>query len=74
MNTTEFLTLAEELVEADAATLTLDDELESIGWDSLSNVEFIAQVDATYGVTVDAQQLADCVTLRDVAALAGPAS
>jgi acyl carrier protein len=70
VNTAEFLSLAEELVEAEPSSLTLADDLESVGWDSLSNVEFIAQVDATCGITIDAQRLADCVTLGDVAGLA----
>ena len=49
-----------------AGALSLDDELDDLGWDSLSIVEFIARVDVALGVTVDAQRLADCTTIRDL--------
>jgi acyl carrier protein len=74
MDTTAFLAMAKDLTTIDGATLTLDSELRDVGWDSLSNVEFIALVDAECGVVVDAGRLADCVTLGDVHALTVPVS
>lgn len=66
MNDAEFLTLAEELVEAEPNTLTLDDDLDDIGWDSMSNIEFIATVDTRLRLSVDAERLNDCRSLRAV--------
>jgi acyl carrier protein len=74
METSDLLALVHELVEADDVTVTLDDDLDDLGWDSLSNVEFIARVDAVLGIAVDAQRLADCTTVRDVHALTLPTS
>jgi len=69
MDTTAFLDLAHELVDADKGTLSLDDRLADVGWDSLSDIEFLARADAATGVPVDASRLSRCSTLRDVLAL-----
>jgi acyl carrier protein len=76
VETSDLLALVHDLVEADvsATALSLDDELDDLGWDSLSNVEFIARVDVALGVTVDAQRLADCTTVRDLHDLTLPSA
>ena len=69
MDTAAFLHLAHDLVDAEPGSLGLDDRLADIGWDSLSNVEFIAHVDLDHGVALDASGLDACTTLEDVLVL-----
>ncbi|MBF4575747.1 acyl carrier protein [Frondihabitans sp. VKM Ac-2883] len=69
MSDFEFLALCEYILDAAPQTLSLDDQLVDIGWDSLSAVEFIAHVDDRTHIVVDASALADSTTLNDVAKL-----
>ena len=56
------------LLERDPGTLQGPELLESIGWDSLSVISFIALVDEEMGFTVNPSALAKCKTLDDVMA------
>lgn len=69
MDTDAFLELVAVILEVDSGTVSLDDNLESIEWDSLSNLGFIAEVDERAGVEIDADELAKAVTVRDLQAL-----
>ena len=69
MDEKALIELVADILQVDASGLTLDDDLKDAGWDSLANVEFIANVDETAGVTVDADELADAQTVRDLHAL-----
>lgn len=67
MDAEDLLKLVATILEIDE--VTLDGDLEELGWDSLSNLSFIAEVDETTGVTIDADQLAEAKTVADLKAL-----
>lgn len=71
MSETELVSLIEEILEAPAGSVTPDSDLEDLGWDSLSNLSFIAIADDRYGRTVDPQDLARAETPSDLAELLG---
>ncbi len=66
MTKSEFLAMIEEILETDAGSLNLDARLEDLGWDSLSDVSFIAEVDSTLDMEVNANQLVKCETVADL--------
>ena len=62
----DLLLLVASLVEAWEGKLRMEDSLESIGWDSLTNLTFIAKVDELLGTHVDADLLSKALTIRDL--------
>lgn len=66
MNEVEFLTLVAEILETQSSTLSLSSELDSIDWDSLSNLSFIAEIDSKLNKKIDAQLLEDAATISDL--------
>lgn len=73
MDQTDFIQLVEETLEVRPGTISLDDNLKSIDWDSLADISFIAAVDDNLGITLDAQGLNACETPRDLLALVSAA-
>ncbi|WP_404431827.1 acyl carrier protein [Microbacterium lacus] len=69
MDDTALLNMVAEILEVEASELALTDELDALGWDSLANISFIADVDTATGVTIDADKLADARTIADLHAL-----
>jgi acyl carrier protein len=60
----------ERLCELPADSLTRSAVLTEIpGWDSLRVVEFVATLDSEYGITVDFEKMAGCVTVGDLSDL-----
>lgn len=66
MNETALVQLVAEILEVDVSEVALTDELESLGWDSLANISFIAEVDSVAGVAIEADALADATTVADL--------
>jgi acyl carrier protein len=72
MTKRDFLDKIEEILEADAGSITGDESLDDLeGWDSLAVISFIAMVDETFGITLQAQKIADANTLQDLMSLIG---
>lgn len=69
MDEKALIELVADILQVDAEQVSLSDDLKDAGWDSLANVEFIANVDEAAGVTVDADDLADSRTVADLLAL-----
>ena len=69
MTKQDFLKLIEEMLEADPGSLSGDEPLETLIWDSLAVVSFIALADEHLGVAVSPQALSEATTLADVLAL-----
>lgn len=69
MDEKSLLKIVAEILEVEIDEVSLSDELEAIGWDSLANISFIAEVDTAAGVTIDADALAEAVTVADLHAL-----
>lgn len=73
MDEQTFLQLVADILETDVAEVALDSDLDALGWDSLSNISFIAEVDERVGVTIDPDALADAKSVADLRALASGA-
>ncbi|MCE7480328.1 acyl carrier protein [Microbacterium profundi] len=71
MDEKAFLELVAEILEVDVADVNLTDELEEIGWDSLANISFIAEIDDAIGVEINADELAKVKTVADLKGLTG---
>lgn len=69
MSDSDLLALVDEILEVPPGTVTMDSDLEELGWDSLSNLNFISIVDTRYRATVDPVQLARSATPRDLMSL-----
>ena len=61
--------LVAEILEQPIDAITLDSDLEELGWDSLADLSLIAIADERYGVAIDPQALADSETPADLAEL-----
>lgn len=70
MDETTFLQTVAGILEVEAEQVSMTSELDGLGWDSLSNISFIAEVDDRTGVTIDPDALAEAVTVADLYALA----
>lgn len=73
MDEQTFLQLVADILEVDVADVSLSGDLDTLGWDSLSNISFIAEVDERVGVTIDPDALADAATVADLQTLAAGA-
>jgi acyl carrier protein len=73
MDEQTFLQLVADILETDVADVDLTGDLDTLGWDSLSNISFIAEIDERVGVTIDPDALAEATTVADLRALASGA-
>jgi acyl carrier protein len=67
----EALAVVAEILEVSGDSFTESDDLETLGWDSLSDLNFISIADERFGITIDAKQLAEHETPADLAVLLG---
>lgn len=65
----QVIEIVAEIVEKDRAGLTGETVLESLPWDSLAAVSFIAAVDEKFGKTLAPRKLASCRTIEDLVAI-----
>ena len=59
----------EEILDVDQGSVSMADSLESLKWDSLANLSFIAEIDTRLDVTIDADALARSTRPADLLAL-----
>jgi len=72
MTKNEFLKELEEVLEADAGTITGEQVLADLAaWDSLAVMAFIAMVDEKFSMTLSASKLAEAKTVGDLISLLG---
>jgi acyl carrier protein len=72
MSINELCTLLAKVVNEEPAAISPETILASLpAWDSLGVVMWIAEIDETFGVTLQAKQITECRTTRDLAALLG---
>mgnify|MGYP001253787821 CR=1 FL=1 len=71
MTREEFLQSLDQALDLPAGTLKGGEKLEELdSWDSVAMVTFIALADEHSGVNVAPRQIASCVTVNDLLALA----
>ena len=66
MTIAEFLSLLEEVVEAEQGSVHPDLGLDEIGWDSIAHLSMIAEIDRRVGVAIDSGALSKARTVGDV--------
>lgn len=71
MTQAEFIALVEETLEADAGSVTLEQNLEDLGWSSLATMTFMALVDEACDHVVSPKAIAAAVTVKDLLPLMG---
>lgn len=72
MNKAQFFQLLDEMLELDPGSIRSGQRLADIPkWDSLAIMGFIALLDEHFGLSVPATKINECVTVDDLAALAG---
>jgi acyl carrier protein len=65
-----FLERVAEALRAEPGSIQEGNQLQKLeGWDSIGALSVIALIDEHYGITVEAQELADCRTVADLVAL-----
>lgn len=69
MEEAQFLTLIEEVLEVDSGSININMSLESVDWDSLSNLTLISLLDSQHGKQIGAQQLQEATSLSDLYSL-----
>jgi acyl carrier protein len=69
MSAFDIRALVAEILEQPVETVSLDSDLEALGWDSLADLNLISIADERFGITVDPQALADSETPADLDAL-----
>jgi len=71
MKRVEFLKLLDELLELEPGTLRGNEALDSIPWDSLALIGFLAMADAHFGLVLTAKDVLKCESVADLMKLIG---
>ncbi len=66
MDQESFMGLVEEILEVEPGSVTMQDSLAELDWDSLSNISFIAEVDGRIGKSLNAERLSACISVGDL--------
>ena len=66
MTENEFLLLISEILETDLSELSLSSSLENLGWDSLSTLTLISEVDEHSSLKIEMEMLGTSKTLADI--------
>ena len=69
MEESRFMGICARVLQKQSETLSLDSDLQSIGWDSLANIEFVAELDDELGVQLDSESLVGSTTLGEIYSL-----
>lgn len=60
------LEMVAHILGHDVFAIDLSSCLEQIGWDSLSQLSFVAELDSKFGLSVDTVKLQEAVTIEDL--------
>jgi acyl carrier protein len=66
----KYLSAIEQVFEEDPGAISKDDVLEDLGWDSITFMSFVAIMDEKFGIVISPTDLAQCVDVKDLIALA----
>lgn len=69
MDQPSLLQIIEDTLEVPAGTVSPEQKLSGLDWDSLANISFIAAIDSRFNVVVDAERLSRCETIQDLLTL-----
>lgn len=66
MTELDLLLLVSKILVIDESAVSLDSDLEAMGWDSLSNLSFISEVDERLNRQMNAESLSNAKTVQDL--------
>lgn len=66
MEETKLIELIAKILVVDSASISLSSNLESLGWDSLSNLSFISEIDEMFGMQISAEKLGKAEKVDDL--------
>lgn len=66
MNNSSVVKLVSEITEIEEAVLKSDVTLESLGWDSLSVLSFMAKCESEFGIILDSEALSRALSIGDL--------
>ena len=69
MEKSDFLAFIDELLELSPGTLSGSEFLETVGWDSLAVIGFMALCDERFGLQISPMEIRDCRTSEELFAL-----
>ena len=69
MNNSSVVKLVSEITEIEEAALNSDVSLESLGWDSLSVLSFMAKCESEFGIILDSEVLSRALSIGDLVQL-----
>lgn len=69
MDEQTFLQTVADILEVGVDSVSLEANLDELGWDSLANITLIAEVDEKAGITLEGDALAEAVLVSDLYAL-----
>lgn len=71
MNEEVFLNFVAKTLNKPVSSITLESDVRELGWDSLCDLEFLAEADEAWGVPLDVSQLSACRSGQDFFNLLG---
>lgn len=66
MNIAKFYELMDEVLDLDEGTIKGDEVLESLEWESITIVSFIALVDEAFDIILEGEKVIACKTIEDL--------
>ena len=72
MNEVELRELVAKILVLEASAISLNSNLQALGWDSLSNLSFISEIDDKLNKQVSAEKLGNAETVNDLMQLLNP--
>lgn len=66
MHDRAFIELLEDVLESEPGTITMEDRLDDIEWDSLSSLALISALNSKFGLSINAKRLQESVTVRSL--------
>ncbi len=69
MNEEKLILLVSEILEIDPNTLNLEDDIVSLGWDSLSVLSLMSKIDGDQDMKLDAELIGTAKSVKDLVSI-----
>jgi len=69
VNEEKLILLVSEILEIDPNTLNLEDDIVSLGWDSLSVLSLMSKIDGNQDMKLDAELIGTAKSVKDLVSI-----
>jgi acyl carrier protein len=69
VNEEKLILLVSEILEIDPNTLNLEDDIVSLGWDSLSVISLMSKIDGDQDMKLDAELIGTAKSVKDLVSI-----